>query len=157
MSGKPTDAELLAYAERYIGEIGLSPVEQEMFAQLRDGVLRRLNGHPETDDVAVEDAVTEARMTSVEATLRHMDDRLTRIVEQIHALDSRQQRSEDRLARMETDQAQIKADQAGLREQVRELAGPAAPAGYSRVWLAGGAAAMTVVIVLLLILTWRLL
>lgn len=155
----PTDAELLAYAERYLGELGLSPVEQRILEDLRDQVLARLN-QQRTDGQADEDDVTEARIGSVETTLRTMDDRLTRIVEQIHKLDSRLQRLEDRQERTEqdttavrTDIAQIRQDQQALRTSLPQPA----PAIYSRVYLAGGAVAMTVVIALLVILTLRML
>lgn len=106
-------------------------------------------------------AMTEARVGNVEATLRHMDERLSRIVDQIHQLDNRQQRSEDRLQRMESEQVSVRTEVERvntvlhqMQDQMRSLA---APPGYSRVYLAGGALAMTVMIVLLVLLTWRLL
>jgi chromosome segregation ATPase len=96
--------------------------------------------------------MTEARVNNVEATLRLMDDRLTRIVEQIHQLDVRTGRLEDAVGL-------LKDGQKATTEQVRNLADTMNSHGpqYSRMYLVGGALVMTVILVLLLILTWRLL
>lgn len=152
-----TDQERERFAQ-YIAR--LQDRRTEIEAALESDASRQaLNGSDGSDGEAM--TMTEARVGNLEATLRHMDERLSRLVDQIHNLDNRQQRSEDRLQRMETDQASVRSDIERvntvlhqMQEQMRSLA---APPGYSRVYLAGGALAMTVMIVLLVLLTWRLL
>lgn len=174
------DERILAAQRLLMGNGEISDAERERFAQyierLQDRrteieaaldceTSRTVRDEPDGSNGSDEDvAMTEARVNNLEATLRHMDERLSRIVDQIHQLDNRQQRSEDRLQRMEHDQASVRGDVERMnsvlhqmQEQMRSLA---SPAGYSRVWLAGGALAMTVVIVLLVLLvllTWRML
>lgn len=150
-NGEMTDAE----RERFAGYLArLQDRRTEIEAAL-DSTPNRTVGSDE------DMAMTEARVNNLETTLRHMDERLSRIVDQIHQLDNRQQRSEDRLQRMEQDQASLRGQVERLhgvlgdvQEQMKQIA---APPGYSRTYLAAGAAVMAVMLLLLVVITWRLL
>lgn len=133
----------------------VTAAERERFANYIQKLLeRRTELEAAQGESSDDDNMTEARVNNVEATLRLMDDRLTRIVEQIHQLDMRTGRLEDSVISLK-DAHKTTSDQVrGLSEQLRNQDGPV---GYSRMYLAGGALAMTVVIFLLVMLTWRLL
>lgn len=148
--------ERIAAAQRMLLADGsMSDAERSRFAlyvdklQVRRAEIEAAQQYPAAGDG---DDMTEARVNNVEATLRTMDDRLTKIVEQIHQLDVRTGRLEDNMAG-------LKDSQRATTEQVRSLSDAMSQQAplYSRMYLAGGALAMTFVIVLLLIVTWRLL
>lgn len=158
-NGEMTDAE----RERFAGYLArLQDRRTEIEAALDGETSRTARARPDGSDGSDEDvAMTEARVNNLEVTLRHMDERLSRIVDQIHQLDNRQQRSEDRLQRMEQDQASLRGQlerlhnvMGDVQEQMQHMA---APPWYSRAYLAAGAAVMAVMLLLLVVITWRLL
>lgn len=78
--------------------------------------------------------------TTTTTTMDKLDGKVDQILTNVHDLDKRISRLEDKFEHMERTVSQI-----------------ASPPGYSRTYLAGGALAMTLVILLLLVVTWRLL
>lgn len=149
------DERIAAARRLLLADAFITDAERERF---KSYIQRLLERRTELDAAQGEslddDDMTEARVNNVETTLRLMDDRLTRIVEQIHQLDVRTGRLEDSVISLK-DAHKTTSDQVReLSEQLRDQDGPM---GYSRMYLAGGAMAMTVVIALLVVLTWRLL
>lgn len=145
----------IAAAQGLLASMEMTDNERERFLAYIGRMQHRQGELRQALSFSAEDAdVTEARVSSVEQTLRHMDDRLSRIVDQIHGLDSRQGRLEDRIERIETE-GKAHVDQLRqLQDQLRTLA---SPPGYSRTYLAIGAMVMAVMLLLLLVITWRLL
>lgn len=147
------DERIVAAQRLALTDGSISDAERSRFAlyinklQARRAEIEAALQDPAAGDGDEMSDMTEARVNNVEATLRTMDDRLTRIVEQIHQLDVRTGRLEDAVNL-------LKDGQRATAEQMRSLGQRPI---YSRMYLAAGALAMTVVIVLLLIVTWRLL
>ncbi len=94
-----------------------------------------------------EGGVTDYRLRNSEQFLRMMDGKMDKLAEQMNDLTLQQRLLEERVGGLSR-----KVD--GLETAVSSMR---APDGYSRAWLAGGAAMLAIMLVLLVLVTWRLL
>lgn len=133
----------LAAARGLLATMEMTDAERERFC----GYIERLEAKAVQLEAALgagdlrgDEDEMDTRFGSVEATLRTMDERLAKLVEQIHLLDTRQQRIEDRFALLERDFARMTSSPS-----------------YNRTYLATTAVVLLVMLVLLVVITWRIL
>lgn len=86
------------------------------------------------------------RLTNNERLLQGMDGKMDTLVEQLNEVKLQQRLQDEKLRAIGGKVDKLEATIGQLRT----------PVGYSREWLAGGAAVMLVILVLLVLVTWRL-
>lgn len=97
--------------------------------------------------VAGYDPMQDGRVSNVEATLRTMDQKLDRMTDTIHDLDTRQRLLEEKVVTLASTVQRLDATVQAIRGVSPD---------YSRAWLLAGGVSIVIVLILLIFITWRL-
>lgn len=92
------------------------------------------------------DPMQDGRVSNVEATLRTMDQKLDRMTDSLHDLDTRYRLLEAKVETLSNTVNRLDATVQTLRGETPE---------YSRFWLSAGALGIILVLLLLIFITWR--
>lgn len=120
-------------------------------AEQRDGIGAQLALSSWRTDGQDSTVVTQQMM---DASLRGLDAKMDRLIDQVHDIDTRQKLLEAQVGDLRTQIGEARAQIAEVRNQVivtRSLTDP----DISRVWLLAGGLSVLLALVMLVIITWR--
>lgn len=101
-----------------------------------------------------QDSNTDVTQQMMDASIRGIDAKMDRLIDQVHDIDTRQKLLEAQVGDLRTQITEARAQIAEVRNQVvvtRALTDPDIP----RVWLLAGGLSVLLALVMLVIITWR--